>query len=286
MTQSCDINITQIDYTVGGASLDLAYAHHRVREFPLHMHDCYSIAVILGGKHVYRQGHEKTLTGRGSVIMTNPGVPHANIAKDREGWQCLSFYFDEKVFTDVFGDSISEDRSFEFIQSVTEDVYLSQKLMTLGMAAFAKRGRLEQDMQVSRLLAHLLRRYASHVPRNSTTTNSRCYIDQCKAYMHDNIAEDISLADLSHVAGLNADYLCRAFKRQVGMTPHEYLMNIRINQARVNLKKGMRPAEVAQLTGFSDQSHLTRLFRRYTQSTPGQYQREVNFLQENDAITA
>jgi len=66
--------------------------------------------------------------------------------------------------------------------------------------------------------------------------------------------------------------LLRQFKKEVGLTPHEYLHAYRIAKAKSSIRKGLPLIEVAYACGFSDQSHLTRLFKRKVGVvTPGQF---------------
>jgi methylphosphotriester-DNA--protein-cysteine methyltransferase len=68
--------------------------------------------------------------------------------------------------------------------------------------------------------------------------------------------------------------LARLFKQSLGVSPHQYLIQVRVNSARWLLSAGSGErslAEVATAVGFADQSHLTRHFQRMTGVTPGQF---------------
>ena len=67
-------------------------------------------------------------------------------------------------------------------------------------------------------------------------------------------------------------YFLRTFTKQVGISPYRYLQNIRIDQSKKLLESGIPPVEVANLTGFSDQSHFTNFFKEFIGITPKQYQ--------------
>ncbi|WP_338149160.1 helix-turn-helix transcriptional regulator [Citrobacter cronae] len=67
----------------------------------------------------------------------------------------------------------------------------------------------------------------------------------------------------------------RSFSREIGVTPHAYLIQLRVRKARRLLATGKSPVEVALLTGFADQSHLTRAFVRQFGVTPGRYQAAI-----------
>ena len=86
-------------------------------------------------------------------------------------------------------------------------------------------------------------------------------------------SEDISLTELGRLAGLSPFHLVRVFEKQMGVTPHGYLTQTRVERARQRLAGSDRMADIAHECGFSDQAHLTRLFKRQTGVTPGKYRK-------------
>ncbi len=90
-------------------------------------------------------------------------------------------------------------------------------------------------------------------------------------YLKQHYAEPVSLNALSAVTGLSKYHLLRAFTRETGITPYSFLETIRIDHAKALLRLDIPPAEVAQETGFSDQSHFSNTFKRFIGLTPGQY---------------
>lgn len=93
-------------------------------------------------------------------------------------------------------------------------------------------------------------------------------------YVAAHIGDGIDLAELADLAGLSVFHFARQFKHSMGVTPHAYLVRKRLESARDILLHSDLPLScVAAMTGFSDQSHLTRLFRRIYDITPGQLRR-------------
>jgi AraC-like DNA-binding protein len=89
------------------------------------------------------------------------------------------------------------------------------------------------------------------------------------------VADAVALDTLARHAGVDKFQLCRAFRAQVGMSPHTYQIWLRISRAKQLLAAGLRASEVAVRVGFCDQSLLNRHFRRIVGTTPGRYaQRE------------
>jgi AraC-like DNA-binding protein len=85
----------------------------------------------------------------------------------------------------------------------------------------------------------------------------------------------VSLAELAALSGVSRFQLLRAFSRQVGITPHAYLIQRRVLLAQRFLAAGQSPAQAALQAGFSDQSHMTRAFVRQVGVTPARYRAAV-----------
>ena len=88
-------------------------------------------------------------------------------------------------------------------------------------------------------------------------------------YIESHLDEKISLDVLSSMAGLSSYHFARAFRQSIGTPPHGYLLQRRLERVKQMLRDSKLPlSEIAVATGFSDQSHLTRHFRRLTGMPP------------------
>lgn len=81
------------------------------------------------------------------------------------------------------------------------------------------------------------------------------------------------VAGMAAAAGLSRYHFIRLFRQHCGMTPHAYLLDSRIQRARILLREGYALADLACRLGFSDQSHFQHAFRQRVAVTPGEYQR-------------
>jgi AraC family transcriptional regulator len=89
------------------------------------------------------------------------------------------------------------------------------------------------------------------------------------SYLEEHLAEPVALAELAGVARMSVRHFCRAFRASFGCSPHQYLLRLRVERAKALIAARDLPlAEVAQCVGFSDQSQLTRTFRRHAGITP------------------
>ena len=138
-------------------------------------------------------------------------------------------------------------------------------------------GRLYVDSLKNQACIHMLRRYA-----NVTFREANCgglSDAQCRRliqYIDENLDQNISLADLAGLAQLSAFHFLRKFRDQFGCPPHAYVIGRRIERAKRQLARRDIPLKVvAADCGFSDQSHMTRLFRRLLATTPAEYRSAV-----------
>jgi AraC family transcriptional regulator len=122
------------------------------------------------------------------------------------------------------------------------------------------------------LSVHLIRNYAEGMPAApEPAPGPTRAVSAAVRFIREHYAEDVSLADIAKAADMTPFHLSRVFKKTMGMSPHHYLVEVRVHSARALLSSGgERPslAEVAAAVGFADQSHLTRQFKRILGTTP------------------
>lgn len=99
-------------------------------------------------------------------------------------------------------------------------------------------------------------------------------VQRLRTYIDGHLGESIQVSDLSGIARRSTAHFCRAFKRTFGQTPHAYVTARRLHRARSLMLESDEPLSViALLCGFTDQAHLSKLFRQHTGETPGAWRR-------------
>ncbi|USD62921.1 helix-turn-helix transcriptional regulator [Vibrio sp. SCSIO 43140] len=134
---------------------------------------------------------------------------------------------------------------------------------------------------ISLLATHYIQNYSNYVDiKNSQLAASKFdqrQMDRVDAYIAENIASNISVDDLADLLGCSKFYFLREFKKLAGVTPYQYLVSQRLEQAKQRLSAGsVNIAVTAQELGFNDQSHLTRAFKAHFGVTPGQFVKQHN----------
>ena len=92
-----------------------------------------------------------------------------------------------------------------------------------------------------------------------------------------NLEGNVSLADLAAHCGVSVGHFARAFRRSIGLSPHQWLLRRRIDEAkRLMRNRTLSLSEVALACGFVDQSHFTRVFTRIIGDSPGTWRRSLD----------
>jgi AraC family transcriptional regulator len=171
--------------------------------------------------------------------------------------------------------------TIEIVEAFTKS---DSELWSLGQRLAARLGcpvsgsRLYAETLYTQIAIQLLWNYSS-LPRQGETPSEQLADGRLRRvidYIHSSLGDDISLDALADVAGLSPNYFLGAFKQATGRTPHRYVIEQRITRACDLLHDPHRSiTEVSLAVGFSSQSHLTEVFRRFLKTTPGAYRKEV-----------
>ena len=109
------------------------------------------------------------------------------------------------------------------------------------------------------------------LPRTTGGLHPRT-LARLKQHIDSNIESSLTMTELAELTGLSTSHFARCFRKSVGLPPHSYVKRRRVERARELLTRTNLPvAEIALVTGFSDQSHFTRRFRELIGVPPGAY---------------
>lgn len=130
------------------------------------------------------------------------------------------------------------------------------------------------EHQISIAVHSILGGLASQTVRTTVTSE---LLAPALAYIHGHFADDISLDDLAGMCGISKSHFIRSFKRYVGCTPHEYLLQYRLRQSkRLLLSSDLTVEQIAEDCGFNSASHFARAFRQETDISPTAF-RAISF---------
>jgi AraC family transcriptional regulator len=146
---------------------------------------------------------------------------------------------------------------------------LKTEVLSGGLA-----GNLYVESLRNLLAVHLLRNHTGDraQPQAGVVELEGLKLKQLKDYIEAHLAEDLAIATLAALIPMSQFHFARAFKAATGEPPHRYIMQRRIERAKILLSVArLSVAEVSYQTGFSSQSHFTAQFRKTIGITPKQF---------------
>jgi len=185
----------------------------------------------------------------------------------------------KKVANDLFEkdvDSLNIDH-----RAVSQDATLAELMKSYERECLGESlgGQLYADTIETQICIHMIREYSQCKLREIQIDRSMPVSKQktIEEYIAENLDQCISIDDLAEISGFSNSYFTRLFRNAFGMPPHAYILQRRLEMAKAMLESPMDiPIKVIALEcGFSDQSHLTRLFKNKFSTTPNRYRNKT-----------
>jgi AraC family transcriptional regulator len=139
-------------------------------------------------------------------------------------------------------------------------------------------GRLYGESLATALAVYLQRRYAVFLQRTTEYRGGmpKVRLNRVLEYINANLSEDIRLSELARTAGMSSHYFSELFKQTTGVSPHQYVVQQKIERAKEHLRDpNANVIEASAMTGFVDQSYFTKVFRRVVGVTPTHFRISV-----------
>ena len=163
-----------------------------------------------------------------------------------------------------------------FTQSIVRDAGMFRRFVDLYSLLESDVRSVEKECELAGAVECLLSRHNSPIELGESGS-----VRRVRDFLRSNYATNTSLSDLASIAKVSPFHLVRIFNDQVGVPPHEYQTQVRITNAQRLLRDGYSISDAAIETGFFDQSHFSRNFKRITGLTPGKYLAHSNIVQDN-----
>ncbi len=252
-------------------------ASYVTQTFSRHIHEEYAVGFIERGAMAFRYRGSNLVASAGTVNLVVPGEAHDGHCATGHGWIYRMFYLPPELLTRAASELGACSGMPHFRRGVIEDPALARKILqTHRLLDRPASSRLEREISLLRMLTFWIMRHAEEPGRAPEAGHEPRAVRLAREYMHDAMAEDVGLDHLAGLSGLSRFHFARVFEKTTGISPHAYLLQTRVNRARILLETSARRlADIAAECGFADQSHLTRSFRRQFGLTPGHYRKII-----------
>lgn len=246
-------------------------------EFQPHSHSTFTVTALLAGQMAATIGAGDYELRAGEVALTSANQVHSGRAVNVElvsvgvSPLLVNELVAEIGYTRTTGDIV-------FRSSVVTDQVIARwaRAMATELA--------EEELGLGAMLESMIRQLVIHLLRTHLTVRKSDLIELSRAgpvdrrlrraleFMHDNYSRGLSLGEVASAAYLSEYHFARLFKEIIGVTPHVYLANLRLERARKLLAETeLAISEVASMVGYHSQSHFTKIFKSITGVTPRGY---------------
>jgi len=223
-----------------------------------------------------------------------PGTVHINDMRHlwqadiRSPFHVVNFYIPQSAL-----DAITEEGETSRIEGLRCPISNRHVDTVLKNFALAMLPALASPHQTNRLFVdHTLRAVAAHLTRTYGSSQQKLPVvrgglaswqeRRAKELLLSNLSGEITLSELASACRVSTSHFSQAFKKAVGCAPHQWLLQKRVERAKQLMLNTRVPlTEIALLTGFADQSHLTRVFSRRVKASPAAWRRAQGRFRES-----
>jgi AraC-like DNA-binding protein len=238
-----------------------------VHEYPRHSHSTWAIGVVDDGTGgIWYRGTDER-GGPGELITISRGEAHTGYPLQRCGISYSMLYVGDELVKEILPQSTNLPA---FSRVTVPDPQLPIRLRRLCRALESGSPSLALETHLFSELAYVFREHG-RAKAPEWTGHEPGHVTRMKEYLRANACRNARLSELANRTGLSKAYAIRSFRRRVGMPPYKWLLQLRIEQARIRLRKGEAISNLAIELGFSDQSHFHRRFQRLTGMTAAGY---------------
>lgn len=249
---------------------------------PYHSHTYYEFTYLYECKGIYHIDDRRYKVKRGDIILFPPGCKHEEIIPEGDQFNIFVIGLEGFDFSSIPGFYHNFNMNIPFldtgdhvgaISACCEEIRKEILSAEVGYRHIIK-------ALIEKLLVLIIRSKSNKSLSSSSERESLCIdysdkksiVDRTKQYIDFYYSSKISLEDIAHNIYLSPAYIIKIFKEVTGETPINYLIKVRINKAKELLSQEKVPlSEVAEMVGYEDIVHFSKLFKKYTGFSPKQF---------------
>ncbi|MEO9804363.1 MAG: AraC family transcriptional regulator [Reichenbachiella sp.] len=253
-----DLSVQYYD-TSNLEGVSISSTSYRNHYFPRHFHDHYTIQLIEEGVNEGFTESDSYKIGDGGLLLINPGELHAGNSLDNQTLKFHTIRIEEKLIRAICErNEIFQHTDLRFNTRPIYRQESSARMRTLIADITAGRV-MDIEASFEELFMILIQNHSNtKVPTRPT---AHTHLDLARQFICDHFREELTLGQIAENCHLSPYHFSRQFKKKYGLTPFQYLRNVRIEKAKALLTKHSI-SQTALQTGFFDHSHFLRNFKR------------------------
>jgi AraC-like DNA-binding protein len=255
----------------GSHSLVMFHTHHR-QSFIAHAHDVATVIVVTEGGVLIEIDENEHEVRAGQLVVIGAHQVHAARPIDGSGWKMRSLHLPPNMLVPERSNPDLVHQTFAFGRPVHRAASRVAPLF-VGMheCSQTNSGLSEQLDRQQAFLDCLCRNLLAFEPRVIQRAAPDVVLERAKCLIGKAAFNNTLIDYIAEELGMSTFSLNRLFRKNIGLSPHEWRMQVRAAEAAKLLASCVPLVEIAATCGFTDQSHMGRIFKKVFGVTPGQY---------------
>jgi AraC family transcriptional regulator of arabinose operon len=264
-----DLNHSTIDLYLSTCGIQNCNGGHF---FGPGMRDSYILHFISDGKGIFTSNGNTYHLGMGDVFLVKPEEEIFYQADEKTPWSYMWVGF-QGIKAAVYlaqaglqGERVTcRCENIPFIFSCIQQMIMSRHL--------TQANELKREAALLQILAALIEEYKSTLPKEERYDYPhQIYVEQAVDYIKKNMKKNIKVNDIASYIGIDRSYLTNVFKSATGLSPQEYIVRCRMEQAEILLKgTQVKISDVACAVGYTDALSFSKMFKKYKGMSPMEF---------------
>lgn len=252
--------------------VEMRFTRRSAESYKAHSHQEFCVGAVTDGITLTTMREKTYAVSPGFLVLIDPELVHSCNPLEGSVRSYIMAYFDvqwcRSLQETLFG---KQEKFIPPTTTLLESDVLFNSLLELAYLLPSDALTLEKTERLTQFARDLFAK-ACGITVATFDTEQYGIVHEVKRYLEQQAERNITLDELAATFRCNPYHLLRSFKKIVGLPPHAFMLNARIERAKQLLLDGVPLAAVAAETGFADQSHFHKTFRRILAATPRQYQ--------------
>jgi AraC-like DNA-binding protein len=233
-----------------------------------HRHDTYALGLTISGVQSFDYRGTRADSLSGNTIVLHPDETHDGRAGAEHGFRYRMIYVEPRLIASALD---GRARTLPFVASAVSSDQRLYRALRIALADLDHPFEpLERDKVIG-AIADALFALDGSLPACSSSATAVRATDRARAFLDENFNRTVASEELEALTGLDRYALARHFRVRLGTSPYRYLIMRRLDRVKSAILSGHSLAETAAASGFADQSHMTRQFKRAFGLTPGHW---------------